>query len=94
MLTEAVGLAVLAALSPTAVLVSAVFLSSANPHRTVLIYLAGAIVMTVIFAAVIFVAMWLIACDQGGSPSAGPTPSATPTSTCSGCGPGPTPRKW
>lgn len=57
MLTEATGLAVLAALSPTAVLVSAVFLSSANPHRTVLIYLAGAIVMTAIFAAIVFVAL-------------------------------------
>jgi hypothetical protein len=57
MLSEAAGLAVLAALSPTAVLVSAVFLGSANPHRTVLIYLAGAIVMTAIFAAVVFVAL-------------------------------------
>ncbi|HXB47185.1 MAG TPA: GAP family protein [Streptosporangiaceae bacterium] len=57
MLTEAAGLAVLAALSPTAVLVSAVFLGSARPHRTVLIYLAGAVVMTVIFAAVVFVAL-------------------------------------
>jgi len=55
MLTEAAGLAVLAALSPTAVLVCAVFLSSANPHRTVLTYLAGAIVMTAIFAVVVFV---------------------------------------
>ena len=57
MLTQAAGLAVLAALSPTAVLVCAVFLGSANPHRTVLIYLAGAIVMTAIFATVIFVAL-------------------------------------
>lgn len=57
MLTQAAGLAVLAALSPTAVLVSAVFLGSANPHRTVLIYLAGAVVMTAIFAVVVFVAL-------------------------------------
>jgi hypothetical protein len=57
MLTEAAGLAVLAALSPTAALVSAVFLGSANPRRTVLIYLAGAIVMTAIFAAVVFVVL-------------------------------------
>jgi hypothetical protein len=57
MLTDAAGLAVLAALTPTAVLVSAVFLGSANPHRTVLIYLAGAVVMTAIFAAVVFVAL-------------------------------------
>jgi hypothetical protein len=57
MLSEAAGLAVLAALSPTAVLVCAVFLGSANPHRTVLIYLAGAIVMTAIFAAIVFIAL-------------------------------------
>jgi len=57
MLTEAAGLAVLAALTPAAVLVSAVFLGSANPHRTVLAYLAGAVVMTAIFAAVVFVAL-------------------------------------
>ncbi len=57
MLTQAAGLAVLAALSPTAVLVSAVLLGTANPHRTVLVYLAGAIVMTAIFATVVFVAL-------------------------------------
>jgi hypothetical protein len=55
MLIEAVGLALLAALSPTAVLVSAVLLGSARPQRTVLIYLAGAIVMTAIMAAIVFV---------------------------------------
>jgi hypothetical protein len=57
MLTEAAGLAVLAALSPTAVLAAAVFLGSANPHRTVLIYLVGAVVMTAIFATIVFVAL-------------------------------------
>jgi hypothetical protein len=57
MLIQAVSLAVLAALSPTAVLVSAAFLSLTNPHRAVLSYLAGAIVMTAIFAAVLFVAL-------------------------------------
>jgi hypothetical protein len=55
MLIQAVGLALLAALSPTAVLVSAVLLGSANPQRTVLIYVVGAIVMTAIMAAVVFV---------------------------------------
>lgn len=54
MLIEAVGLALLAALSPTAMLVSAVLLSSANPQRMVLIYLAGAIVMTAIMAVIVF----------------------------------------
>jgi hypothetical protein len=57
MLTQAAGLAVLAALSPTALLVSAVFLGSTSPRRTVLIYLAGAIVMTAILGTVIFVVL-------------------------------------
>lgn len=57
MLTQAAGLAVLAALSPTAVLVCAVLLGTANPHRTVIIYVAGAIVITVIFAAIVFVVL-------------------------------------
>jgi len=60
MLIQAVGLALLAALSPTAVLVSAVFLASANPQRMVLIYLSGAVVMTAIMAAIVFAAL------QGG----------------------------
>ncbi|HUA42409.1 MAG TPA: GAP family protein [Streptosporangiaceae bacterium] len=55
MVIQAVGLALLAALSPTAVLVAAVLLGSANPHRMVLIYLAGAIVMTALMAAIVFV---------------------------------------
>jgi hypothetical protein len=54
MLTEVAGLALLAAISPTALLVSAVFLGAASPHRTVLLYLAGAIVMTVIMAVIVF----------------------------------------
>jgi Sap, sulfolipid-1-addressing protein len=54
MLIQAVGLALLAALSPTAVIVAAVLLGSANPHRLVLIYLAGAVVMTAIMAAIVF----------------------------------------
>jgi hypothetical protein len=57
MLTDAAGLAVLAALSPTAVLVSAVFLGSANPRRTALIYLIGAIVMTAVMATIVFVVL-------------------------------------
>lgn len=57
MLTDAAGLAVLAALSPMAVLVSASFLGSPNPHRTVLIYLTGAIVMTALMATIVFVVL-------------------------------------
>jgi Sap, sulfolipid-1-addressing protein len=57
MLAQAAGLAFLAALSPTAILVSAVFLSSATPHRSALLYLAGALVMTAIVSVVVFVAL-------------------------------------
>lgn len=57
MLTEAAGFAVLAALTPTAVLVSAVFLGSASPRRTALLYLAGAIVMTAVMATIVFVVL-------------------------------------
>jgi hypothetical protein len=54
MLAQVAGFAVLAALSPTALLASAVFLGAANPRVTVLLYLSGAIVMTAIVAAIVF----------------------------------------
>lgn len=57
MLAQAAGLAVLAALSPTAILVSAVFLSSARPHRSTLLYLCGALLMTAIVSTVVFIAL-------------------------------------
>lgn len=57
MLTEVAGFAVLAALSPTALLVSAVFLGSASPRRTVLLYLAGALVMTAVMATLVFIVL-------------------------------------
>ncbi len=57
MLAQIAGLAVLAALSPTALLASAVFLGAANPRVTVLIYLSGAIVMTGIVAAIFYVVL-------------------------------------
>jgi hypothetical protein len=41
MLAEAAGFAFLAALSPTALLIAAIYLGSARPRRTVLCYLAG-----------------------------------------------------
>jgi Sap, sulfolipid-1-addressing protein len=46
-LAEATGFAFLAAISPTALLVMAVFLHSAEPRRNALMYTAGAVVMTV-----------------------------------------------
>ncbi len=47
MLAEAAGFAFPAAISPTALLVMAVFLGSAEPRRNALMYTTGAIVMTV-----------------------------------------------
>ena len=55
MLGQAAGFAVLAAVSPTALLVMAVFLGSANPRTTALLYVAGAMLMTVIMAVVVLV---------------------------------------
>jgi Sap, sulfolipid-1-addressing protein len=49
-LGQAAGFAVLAAVSPTALLVMAVFLASANPRVTALMYVAGAILMTAVMA--------------------------------------------
>ena len=57
MLGQAAGFAVLAALSPPALLAVAVYLSSANPRRSLLIYLAGAVTMTVILGIVILIAI-------------------------------------
>ena len=57
MLETAAGFALLAALSPTAVLVGAVYLGSASPRRTTLVYLAGALTTTVIIGIVLLVAL-------------------------------------
>lgn len=53
MLAQAAGLAVLAAISPTALLVAAVYLGSARPRQTLLCYLIGAVVMSTVMAAVV-----------------------------------------
>ena len=52
MLAQAASLALLAAISPTALLILAVYLGAAEPRRTAAYYLAGAIVMSVITAAI------------------------------------------
>jgi Sap-like sulfolipid-1-addressing protein len=57
MLAQATGFAVLAALSPTALLVIAVYLGSAQPRRTGIYYLAGAVLMTVITGVIVFAAI-------------------------------------
>jgi hypothetical protein len=54
---QAAGLAVLAALSPTALLIAAIYLGSARPRLTGLFYLAGALIMTVIMAVVVLLVL-------------------------------------
>ena len=53
MIAQAAGLAVLSALSPAALLVAAIYLSSARPRRMLFIYLAGAVTITVVLAIVL-----------------------------------------
>lgn len=61
MLAEATGFAFLAAISPTALLVMAVFLSSAEPRRNALMYFAGALAMTVTTAVIALIALRALA---------------------------------
>jgi hypothetical protein len=53
MLVEAAGLALLAALSPTALLITAVYLGSAKPRITATFYLIGAAVMSLVMGVVV-----------------------------------------
>lgn len=55
MLLQAASFALLAAISPTALLVMAVYLGSASPRRTASFYVAGALVMTAVTAAITLV---------------------------------------
>jgi hypothetical protein len=52
-LLQAAGLALLAALSPTALLIAAVYLGSANPRRTAFFYLVGATTMSLVMGVVL-----------------------------------------
>jgi Sap, sulfolipid-1-addressing protein len=56
-LAQAAGFALLAAISPTALLVLAVFLGSANPRKTALLYVAGAMLMTVAMAVTVLIVL-------------------------------------
>ena len=53
MILQAAGLALLAALSPTTLLVSAVYLGSARPRLVGAAYLAGAIIMSLVMGLVV-----------------------------------------
>lgn len=55
MVLQAAGFALLAAISPTALLVMAVWLASANPRRMALLYVGGAVIMTVAMALAVLV---------------------------------------
>jgi hypothetical protein len=52
-LGQAALFALLSALSPPALLIAASYLASANPRKTLLIYLAGAVTMTVVLGIVL-----------------------------------------
>lgn len=64
MIVQAAGFALLAALSPTALLIAAVYLGSARPRLTGLFYLAGAVVMTVIMAIVVLLVLRSVGLNQ------------------------------
>ncbi len=53
MILQAAGLALLAALSPTALLVAAVYLGSARPRLIGTVYLVGAIIMSLVMGLVV-----------------------------------------
>jgi hypothetical protein len=56
-LAQAAGFAVLAALSPTALLITATYLGSARPRLTALCYLAGAVAMSTVMAIVVLLVL-------------------------------------
>ena len=64
MLAQAAGFALLAAISPTALLVMAVFLGSANPRTTALVYTAGAILMTIVMAITVLFVLRAVGLNQ------------------------------
>jgi hypothetical protein len=53
MLLRAAGFAVLAALSPTALLIMAIYLGSARPRTTALCYLAGALLISTVMGVTV-----------------------------------------
>ena len=57
MILQAAGLALLAALSPTALLAAAVFLGSARPKVTTAFYLAGALAISLVMGVVLVIVL-------------------------------------
>ena len=64
MLAQAAGFALLAAVSPTALLVMAVFLGSASPRVTAGMYVAGAVIMTVVMAVAVLLVLRSVGLSQ------------------------------
>ena len=64
MIAEAAGLALLAALSPTALLVAAIYLGSARPRQTALFYLAGALLVSLVMGVVVLLVLRSIGLDH------------------------------
>jgi hypothetical protein len=63
-LAQAAGFALLAAISPTALILMAVYLGSARPRETALMYVAGAILMTIAVAVAALVIIRTTGLDQ------------------------------
>jgi Sap, sulfolipid-1-addressing protein len=59
MILQAAGLALLASLSPTPLLVAAVYLGSARPRFTASIFLVGAVAVSLVMAVVVLLALRL-----------------------------------
>ncbi len=64
MILQAAGLALLAALSPTALLVAAVYLGSARPRLIGTVYLVGAIMMSLVMGLVVIAILRHTGLDQ------------------------------
>jgi hypothetical protein len=64
MFLEAAGLALLASLSPLALLMASVFLGSAQPRRAAAFYLGGAVVLSLVMGLVFLVAVRAFGLDH------------------------------
>jgi hypothetical protein len=60
MLLQAAGFAVLAALSPTALLITAIYLGSARPRTTAVCYLAGAVLISTVMGVAVLLMLALL----------------------------------
>ena len=64
MLAQAAGFALLATISPTALLLMAVYLGSASPRTTAFMYVAGAVLMTGVTAVAALIIIRAVGLDQ------------------------------